>query len=78
MPAVTEPEPPPPDPRCARCGGERVDVRIGAAGSAELSAARFDRRDRRRGLAGIVGVSGVACTTCGHVELYATEPERLQ
>ena len=62
--------------RCARCGGERVDVRV--AGMAELKATAFDRGDRRKHLDGVVGISGVACTSCGHLELYATEPERLR
>ena len=65
------------DATCERCGGARVDVRV-AGGGGELTAAAFDRHDRRKGLGGIVGVSGVACTSCGHLELYATDPERLR
>ncbi|HEV2122748.1 MAG TPA: hypothetical protein VGW38_08245 [Chloroflexota bacterium] len=61
----------------ARCGGDRLDVRV-AGGAGEPTAAAFQRHDRRKGLEGVVGVSGVACTSCGHVELYATEPERLR
>jgi hypothetical protein len=64
------------DPTCARCGGERVNVRV-AGGYGELTAGAFDRQDRAKGLKGVVGVSGVACTSCGLIELYATDPHRL-
>ena len=59
---------------CERCGGTRVDVRV--AGTTELVAAKFNRKDRSLNNLG-VGLTGVACTSCGHVELYATDPERL-
>ena len=59
---------------CERCGGLRVDVRV--AGTTELVAAKFNRKDRSINNLG-VGLTGVACTSCGHVELYATDPDRL-
>ena len=51
-----------------------MDVRV--AGTTELIAAKFNRKDRSLDNLG-VGLTGVACTSCGHVELYATNPERL-
>jgi hypothetical protein len=61
---------------CPQCNGERVDVRVGT-GTGELFAFAFDAATRPKGLKGMVGLVGVACTSCGLVQLYASEPERL-
>lgn len=71
---MSSPERPAVSITCERCGGDRVDVRV--AGTTELIAAKFNRKDRSLDNLG-VGLTGVACTSCGHVELYATNPERL-
>ena len=71
---MSAPEPRAVSAACERCGGARVDVRV--AGTTELVAAKFNRKDRTMNNLG-VGLTGVACTSCGYVELYATDPGRL-
>lgn len=62
---------------CPQCQGQRVDVRVAIGGAGQLHAVRFNRLDRTKGLTGIVGIVGVCCTSCGLLQLYASDAERL-